>query len=132
MRRADIVREAIDAFGEAGLDGMAQYWDRQIDWRAIEGAVDDVGEIHGIEALRRYYQEWLDIFDDLTLVATDVREAADGRVVAEQHSEGRAKISGAETELTYAVVYTLRDGKIAHGREYATLEEALEVVNLQP
>jgi ketosteroid isomerase-like protein len=90
-----------------------------------------VGDIHGIDALRRYYQEWLDIFDGITLGVQDAREVADGRVVTQQRVAGRAKVSGAETELIYAVVYTVRDGKIRQGREYATLEEALEVVNLQ-
>jgi ketosteroid isomerase-like protein len=30
----------------------------------------------------------------------------------------------------YSVVYTVRDGKIARGREYATREEALEAAGL--
>ena len=34
------------------------------------------------------------------------------------------------TDLTYATVYTIRDGKIARGREYATRAEALEAVGL--
>jgi ketosteroid isomerase-like protein len=46
-------------------------------------------------------------------------------------ASGRAKLSGIETELTYAVVYTIRDGKIARGREYMTLEEALEAGRLR-
>jgi ketosteroid isomerase-like protein len=38
--------------------------------------------------------------------------------LAVQRATGRAKASGVETELRYAVVYTLRDRKIARGREY--------------
>ena len=49
-------------------------------------------------------------------------------VVASERVTGRAKLSGIETELVFAVVYTIRDGKIARGREYLTLEEALETV----
>jgi ketosteroid isomerase-like protein len=43
---------------------------------------------------------------------------------------GRAKLSGVETDLTFAAVYTIRDGKIARGREYWTREEALEAAGL--
>ena len=43
---------------------------------------------------------------------------------------GRAKLSGTETDLRYAVVYTLRDGKVVRGREYLSVEEALAVVGL--
>jgi ketosteroid isomerase-like protein len=127
----EIVRGSFEAFADGGLDAIAQSWDAQIDWRAIEGAPDDVGEIQGIDAMRRYYEEWVEMFDDLTLVPLSLRESADGRVVAEQRVAGRAKLSGAETELVYAVVYSVRDGKIVRGREYATLEEARQAVNNQ-
>jgi ketosteroid isomerase-like protein len=129
--RVEIVRGSLDAFADGGLEAMARYWDPHIEWRAIEGAPDDVGDIQGIAAMRRYCQEWIDMFDDLTLVPLSVREVEDGRVVAEQRAAGRAKISGAETELVYAVVYTVREGKIVRGREYASLELAMEVVGVQ-
>jgi len=44
---------------------------------------------------------------------------------------GRAKQSGVETDVTFATLYTLRDAKIAVGREYWTREEALEAVGLK-
>lgn len=124
----EVVRASLSAFADRGLDGLAEYWDPDIDWRAIEGAADDVGEMYGVAASRRYVQEWLDMFDDFTVVPRKLRDVGDGRVVAEQRAAGRAKISGAETELVYAVVYTVRDGKIVRGREYASLEQALEAV----
>jgi ketosteroid isomerase-like protein len=129
--RVEIVRGSLDAFADGGLDAMARYWDPHIEWRAIEGALDDVGDIRGIGAMRRYCEDWTDTFDDVALVPLSVRDVDDGRVVAEQRLSGRAKISGAETELVYAVIYTVRDGKIVRGREYATLEQALAVVGLQ-
>ena len=46
------------------------------------------------------------------------------------NASGRAKLSGIETDLTYAVVHTIRDGKIARGREYMTRAEALEAAGL--
>jgi ketosteroid isomerase-like protein len=44
---------------------------------------------------------------------------------------GRAKLSGVETDLTFAVVCTIRDGKIARSREYWTRDEALEAAGLR-
>jgi ketosteroid isomerase-like protein len=122
---SQIVREALEAFANQGVDGMTTFWHPDIDWRAIEGAPDDVGEMRGVPALRGYYEEWIDMFDDLTLRLEEVRDVGDDRAVARQRVTGRAKLSGAETELTYAVVYTIRDAKIVRGREYMTLEQAL-------
>jgi ketosteroid isomerase-like protein len=116
---------------DGGVDAIAEFWDPDINWRAAEGAIDDVGEMHGPEAVRRYIQDWFDMFDDLTLVAEELVDAGDDRVVALQRMTGRAKISGIETEIRFSVVYTLRDGKIIRGREYIDHNEALEAAGLR-
>jgi hypothetical protein len=78
---------------------------------AAEGAIDDVGEMHGPVAVRRYIQDWLDTFDDSSVVAEELRDVGDDRVLAIQRAKGRAKLSGVEIDLRYAVVYTLRAGE---------------------
>jgi ketosteroid isomerase-like protein len=87
--------------------------------------------MHGPEAVRRYIQDWFDMFDDLAVVAEELVDAGDDRVVAVLRMTGRAKLSGIETEIRFSVVYTLRDGKIVHGREYMDKEQALQAVGLR-
>jgi ketosteroid isomerase-like protein len=99
-------------------------------WQPIEGAPDDVGEIHGADAARRCVQDWLDTFDNVTIVPEELLDVGDDRVVAVQHMTGRARLSGVETGLRYAFVYTVRDGKIVRGREYRDRAQALEAVGL--
>jgi hypothetical protein len=48
---------------------------------AVEGAIDDAGEINGAEAMRRYARDWLDTFDDITFVPEELFDVGDGRVV---------------------------------------------------
>jgi ketosteroid isomerase-like protein len=131
QENVEIVRESLAAYTDGGIDAAAEFWDSDISWRAIEGAPDDVGEMHGPEALRRYLQDWLDMFDDVTNVPEEVLDLGDDRVVAVQHATGRARASGVQTDIRYAVVYTLRDGKIVCGREYIDRNEALEAVGLR-
>jgi ketosteroid isomerase-like protein len=126
----EIVRDSWKAFADGGLDALAEFWHADINWRAMEGALDDVGEIRGKEAARRYVQDWLDTFDNVTVVPDDLLDVGDDRIVATHHMTGRARLSGIETELRYAVVYTLRDGKIVRGREYRERNEALRAVGL--
>jgi len=52
----DVVRRHFAAF-QTGLDAVSKFWHPDIDWRAVEGAADDVGIILCSEALRRYYAE---------------------------------------------------------------------------
>ncbi|MEA2208211.1 MAG: hypothetical protein QOF54_688, partial [Solirubrobacteraceae bacterium] len=79
---------------------------------------------------RRYVQDWLDTFEGITSVTEELLDAGDDRVIAALHVTGRAKLSGVETELRYAVLYTLREGKIVRVREYATREDALKAAGL--
>jgi len=125
----EVVQAAWEAWERGGLDALAEFWDTRIDWRAAEGAPDDVGPISGVDAMRAYLQDWLDDFDELSLEFEELIDAGE-QVVAVQRISGRAKASGIETELRYAVVYTIRDGKIVRGREYWERAEALEAVGL--
>jgi ketosteroid isomerase-like protein len=126
----EVVRTCQQAFERGGLDALAEYCADDIDYRAIEGALDDHGPIHGKDAVRAYVQDWQDTFDDLTSELVELIDAGEDNVVAVFRNRGRAKLSGVETELTYAALYTFRDGKVARGREYWTREEALEAAGL--
>ena len=126
QENVEVVRRMLNTFADVGLDGMAEYFDPEISWRAAEGALDDVGEMRGPEALRRYVQDWIDTFDHFTVAAEELRDIGDGRVFAIQRLKGTAKLSGTETNLRYAVVYTVREGKVVRGREYLSVEDALE------
>ena len=66
------------------------------------------------------------MFDDFADVPEDVRDLGDDRVAPCSTVTGRARSAASDTELSYAVVYTVRDGKIVRGREYMNCEEALE------
>src|ERR1700719_853494 len=100
-------------------------WALDIDYRAIEGAPDDVGPIVGRDAMRAYAADWYEMFPDLEIVPDEIVDAGPERVIVVWHVTGTAKASGVPTELRYAAVYTIRAGKIVRGREYMTKDEAL-------
>jgi ketosteroid isomerase-like protein len=130
QENVEVVRAAVDAYGREGVDGFSDHLTEDIDHRAAEGAIDDPGPIHGKDAVRAYIQDWIDTFDDFKTEAVELIDAGDDKVIAMLHASGRAKLSGIEIDLTYAVVYTIRDGRIARGREYMTRDEALEAAGL--
>ena len=81
--------------------------------------------------MRAYLQDWFDTFDDLKVEPLEVIDAGQDQAVAVVRFGGRAKLSGVEADLTFAALYTVRDGKVARGREYWTREEALEAAGLR-
>jgi ketosteroid isomerase-like protein len=134
QENAELVSRMLESFGRLTPENLQAFLDEfidpDVDWRAVEGAVDDVGGMRGTEPVRLYIADWLDTFDDLALTPDEVMEVDLDRVLVCQRLGGRAKQSGIETELTFAVVYTIRDGRLVTVREYATKEEALEAVGL--
>jgi ketosteroid isomerase-like protein len=125
----EIVRQYFPAYDRSGVDGLAEFWHPDINWRAAEGAPDDVGLMEGHDALRDYIRQWEETFDG---GRTEVEELIDGgdQIVALVRGIGRMKDSDAEIDLRYAIVFTVRDGKIAAGREYFTREEAVRAAGL--
>jgi ketosteroid isomerase-like protein len=123
---ADVVTEQFAAFERGGLDAMAEFWHPDIDWRAVEGAADDVGVIKGYAGLRRYYQDWADTFDRLRAEVEEVLVENDERVAVVVHNSGVGRVSGVSTDGHYYVACTVRDGLIVSGREYATREQAID------
>jgi ketosteroid isomerase-like protein len=126
----EVVRACWDAWATSGLDDYVSYMDPDVDWRAIEGAPDDHGPIEGRAALRAYIADWDEMFENLANVPLEIVDAGGDTVVSVQRVSGTAKLSGVPAELVYGVVYTVRDGLIASGREYATREQALEAAGV--
>jgi ketosteroid isomerase-like protein len=131
QENVEVVKAAYEAFARGGLDRYMEQFADDVDYRTVEGAIDDVGPIHGKDAVRAWLQDWIDTFDEFFIEPVELIEAGEDTVVAVERYGGCAKLSRVETEQTQAVVLTLRDGKIVRGREYPNREEALEAAGLR-
>ena len=125
-----LIEAAYEALAEGGLDRFLEFWTEDLDYRAIEGALDDRGPLHGRDAMRAYVQDWMDTFDGLEIRPIELIDGGN-TVAAVVRFGGRAKLSGLATDSTFGVVLWIRDGRIARGREYATREQALEAAGLR-
>jgi len=125
----ELLRRYIGAGERDGVEGLAEFWHPDINWRAAEGAIDDVGLMEGPDAIRDYLRQWEETFEKGRAEAQELIDAGD-QVVAVVRGIGRMKDSDAEIDMRYAIVFTIRDGKIATGREYFTREQAIEAAGL--
>lgn len=125
---SDVVRSYFGTFESGGVDAAAEYWHPDIEWRAMEGAAGDAGLIRGHDALRRYYQDWIDTLADLRADVEEVLFEDDERVAVAVRNSGRGRASGAAAEGLYYVACIVRHGRIVAGSEYATRDQALDGV----
>jgi ketosteroid isomerase-like protein len=126
-----LLREAFEAMNRDGLDAWIAYLADDVDHRAIVGAPDDRGPIHGKDEVKDYLQEWFDMFDDFKVEPTEVFDAGGDNVILVVSFGGRAKQSGVEVSQTAAILYTVRGEEIVRGREFATRAEAVAATELE-
>jgi ketosteroid isomerase-like protein len=126
-----VVQPAYAGFAVGGVGEFIEHWAADLEHRAVKGAPDDRGPIHGRGALRSYIDDWIDTFDNFKIEIVELVDAGQGKVVAVLRFGGRAKLSGVETDQTFGGVFTIRDGKIARGSEYTNRVEALEAAGLR-
>ena len=120
-----VIREAFEAAGRDGLDAFIGFMADGLVHRAIVGAPDDHGPIHGPAEMKAYLGEWYDMFDDFKIVPREIFDAGGDLVIVVVDFGGRTKGSDVEISQSAAILYTVGDRKIVRGREFATREEAV-------
>jgi ketosteroid isomerase-like protein len=132
----EIVRELLDAFARRDHEMAFDFYDPEIEWDATEiaDAIPDLAGVYrGYDGVRTYWRRWLSAWSDLTFVVEDIRDAGADVValIRDQHQTGR--LSGIDTEIPpYALVFTIRDGKVVRWKNYMDQAAALEAVGLEP
>src|SRR5215212_4309297 len=124
--RRELVAGWYEETGEWTLETIEWWaenvWHPDIEWRAIEGAPDDVGLMKGRDRLRRHYGEWLEMFDGIRHEVVSRHEVGD-LVVLALRLTASAKSTDMPLELNYSVVHELNDdGELVRGREYHTVD----------
>jgi ketosteroid isomerase-like protein len=83
----------------------------------------------GAAGARTFLREWTDAWEDWELEIDALHDAGDS-VVALLRQRGRSKAAGMPVEMSFAQVWTLRDGKEARMEMYSDPAEALEAAGL--
>ena len=128
----EVVKVAYEVFARGGLDRFMEHFTDDVEYRVLEGALDgDLAPLHGQDAVRAWLQDWIDMFDGYWQQLVELIDAGGDTVFTAERFGGRARLSGVEADSPNWTVFTIRDGKIARGHEYATREEALEAAGLR-
>ena len=124
----DRIRRGYEAFGRRDLDAALEMADPAIE--AHDPAEMPDSAIHrGREAVRRDWEQTLDLFDDFSIAIEEIFDAGE-EVVVFLHYRGRGKESGAAVALQMAHVLTFKDGLAVRLRQYLDRAEALEAAGM--
>jgi len=131
------------------MSGMLRLLDRGYTMMWREGRVDDAlrglgedfewivprhpeGSVrHGAEGVTQFFREWIEPWDDFHL-DWELQEVGPGLALATIEMRGVGRESGAPAEMTFAQLWTYRDGRFVRMVMYYDADEARRAAGLDP
>ena len=128
QENVELVRRAVDAFNRRDRDALLElnHPDVEIDWSASRGPEPRI--YRGHEEVADFFTNYMGTFEHVHLVPHRFIESGD-LVVVPNTAQLRGR-DGIEAVARSALLYELRDGRIACVRLFQETAEALEAVGL--
>lgn len=124
----EVVRRSLAAWNRRDLDRTLEemHPDGEVDWSESRGPHS--GIYRGRERVRRFYEEWLELFDEVDIQPEEFIDVGEHVVVPNRgFARGREGVTVAASSTQ---VFTFREGKIVRLRLYQDMETALKSVGL--
>jgi ketosteroid isomerase-like protein len=127
QENVELVRAGYERFkttGELGQDYADDFvWDvSNLHWPGQQ-------VYEGAEGARTFLREWADAWEDWVLETESFHDAGDSVVVL-MRQRARSKSTGMPVEMSFAQIWTLRDGKRTRMEMYSDPAEALAAAGL--
>jgi|SRR5918994_4623505 ketosteroid isomerase-like protein len=132
QENVEVVREAWGAWLRRDLNTLvASYFDSEVvyDLTNFREWPDRLNR--GRESLRRFLDEWLEVWEDFEAGEDDILAAPHGRVVILAWQRGTGRQSGLPMDMEWALIATVRDGTITRLDAYDDRAKALEAAGLR-
>jgi ketosteroid isomerase-like protein len=125
----DVVRRSIEAYNRRDFEALraVNAPNVEVDWSASRGL--QAGVYRGVEEVLRFYRNFLEMFEEVTLEPDRFIESGD-LVIVPNAAQIRGR-DGIATGARSALVFDLHDGRITRVRLFQETREALEAVGLQ-
>jgi ketosteroid isomerase-like protein len=126
----EIVRLGYERLNAGDLEGFLQFCSPEFEFRDLP-KVPGSGVYVGHDGFRRWWAQMLDSFEEgLRFETAEFIDAGGDRVVVVNHGVGQGRGSGANVEMQFSTVSTLRNGKLVKHIAYNEHVEALEAAGL--
>jgi ketosteroid isomerase-like protein len=123
QENVETMRRMLAAWETGRFDEALTYFDPDIVWE--QQVMPEGWVTHGTDEMQRVLRAWLGTWTEYSATFDEYIDSGE-RVIVVGTERGRAKSSGVEVNQPTVVVYTLRDGKIVHAKNYKNRAAALE------
>jgi ketosteroid isomerase-like protein len=128
VKNADFLRDVYAEWSKGNFAAGTQAYDENV-LLVVRPDFADPGVFTGVDAVRSYMRSFLEPWKTLTIEGTGFREVGDS-VLVRVVQRGVGRSSGAQGDLSYHQLWTLRGGKVIRIDVILDEQEALEAVGL--
>ncbi len=130
QRNAEIVRTVLEkASGPDRISGMVRHFSEDVEWET-DPTAPEPGTYRGRDAVKTYLEGLSQGFGELRFDVRQLLDLDDDQVFAETTAHGSGGVSGAEVELPWCFIVSLRDGNLARIRSFLDKGRALQAAGL--
>jgi ketosteroid isomerase-like protein len=120
----------VDVLDPKTREVVFDFFDPEIEMRE-DPRFPEAGVFQGVEAVRRYFDQFTENFDEFTLEVEDLIDLGEDSVLMLFRLRTRGKGSGAKAEARPGWIYTIRNGKAVRIEAYFDRSEALAAAGLR-
>jgi uncharacterized protein len=131
QENVEVVRAVWDYWIRGDLPGLVAQYDPTVVWDLSHYRDWPEPNYEGREGVRRFFDEWLAVWDDYEAGFDEMRLASDGRVLVLAWQRGNGHGSGLSMDMRWAQIFTVREGQITRIENYDDPAETLEAVGLR-
>jgi ketosteroid isomerase-like protein len=123
MSEEDVIRNAVAAWNEHGVDAFLEHVAPGVEWRHPPGFPQGDVWLGRDELSREMHDQFDELYDPGTVAVKSIERRADGWLIAARHIT-RARASGMELKWAAWYVWTIEDGLITRSLIFLDREEA--------
>ena len=129
QRNVELVRAAMADYNEKGPEAILALIDSDFVAVVPPSLSVEPDTYRGFEGMRRYFELWSEVMDDVRFLPKEFIDAGD-RIVVPFRVVARSRETQLELEQHAVHVWTLRDGRALSVEAYPTKAEALRAVGI--
>jgi ketosteroid isomerase-like protein len=124
-------REGLEAYSRGDYEAALTGFHPDIEWSVETDLVPDAGIYRGHEGVRRFWAEWAEVIEGLTLEIEECRSIDDEWVLAITRASGTGAGSGAAVASgSFAQLGQFRDGEVVRVRLFGDVRHARAAAGL--
>ena len=120
----ELMRQGLQAFEREGVEGLIRFIHPDFEMTTPPGLAAEPDTYRGHDGLRRYFDSFYDVMDDIRFDQQGFEDLVGGRVLVISTLRARGQATGIEVEQQVALVWEVQDGLAHRCHVFATPEEA--------